>query len=220
MKGLYAIVDTTLLAARKTDPVEYAAALLEVRPAALQLRAKGLGSRDILGLLRTLGPMCRAAGVPLVANDRPDLAALAGCEAVHIGQEDVPCALVKRIAPELAIGISTHTTTELEVALAASPRYVGYGPIYATGSKANTAPVVGLEGLALAAPMARRARIPLVAIGGITLERIPEVARHVQLCAMIADLFPPTSSLRDVTERARFVHAALLAAQPSTEAPS
>jgi len=203
MKGLYAIVDTKLLAARRTEPLAYARAVLQVRPAALQLRAKDVPAREILALLRALGPMCRQAGVPLVANDRADLAALAGCEAVHIGQEDLPYELVHRIAPQLTVGISTHNAEQLARALSSSPRYVAYGPVFETSTKANPDPIVGLEGLRAASRMTRAAGIPLVAIGGITLSRVHEVAELADMCAVIADLYPVGGSLEDVTERAR-----------------
>src|SRR3954465_8119490 len=147
MKGLYAIVDTKLLAARGMDPVAYGRALVEVRPAALQVRAKDVSAREILAILRALGPVCRQHGVPLVANDRADLAALAGCECVHIGQEDLPYELVHRIAPQLGVGISTHDPEQLLRALAFKPRYVAYGPIFETANKMDASPVVGLEGL-------------------------------------------------------------------------
>lgn len=209
MKGLYAIVDTKLLAARGTDPVVYARALLEVRPAALQVRAKDMGARDILAILRALGPMCRQLGVPLVANDRADLAALAGCEAVHIGQDDLPYELVHRIAPQLSIGISTHNLTQLETALAIRPRYVAYGPIFDTVSKLSPDPVVGVEGLRQASRLARAAGVPLVAIGGITLARVPDLVEYADACAIIADLYPPGATMADVTERARAFQAAL-----------
>lgn len=218
MKGLYAIVDTKLLAARGTDPIAYARALLEARPAALQLRAKDLPAREILSLLRALGPICRQAGVPLVANDRADLAALAGCDIVHIGQEDLPYELVHRVCPQLAVGISTHNPEQLERALASQPRYVAFGPVFETASKASPDPVVGVEGLRAAAKRARAAGVPIVAIGGITLARVPEVAPHADACAVIADLYLPGATLRDVTERARAFQAALGAAQPVLEA--
>lgn len=211
MKGLYAIVDTKLLARRGTDPIAYARALLEARPAALQLRAKDLPSRAILGMLRALGPLCRQACVPLVANDRADLAALAGCELVHIGQEDVPCDLVRRIAPQLGVGISTHDVAQLERALALGPRYVAYGPVFETSTKSNPDPVVGEEGLERASRIARAAGTPLVAIGGITLARAPRVAAHADAFAVISDLYPEGASLRDVTERALAFRAALTA---------
>lgn len=208
MNGLYAIVDTKLLASRKVDPIAYARALLEVRPAALQLRAKDMPAREILALLRLLGPLCRHAGVPLVANDRADLAALAGCDAVHIGQQDLPYELVHRIAPHLGVGISTHNPEQLARALASRPRYVAYGPVFETQSKALAEPVVGLEELRVASNVAREAGVPLVAIGGITLARVDELARIVDCCAVIADLFPLGATMRTVTDRARAFHAA------------
>lgn len=202
MKGLYAIVDTSLLARRGTDPIAYARAVLAAKPAALQLRAKDVPARAILALLRALGPLCRQAGVPLVANDRADLAALAGCDAVHIGQEDLPFDLVHRIAPQLGVGLSTHDLGQLARALALRPRYVAYGPVFATSTKANPDPVVGADGLRQATAVARAAGIPLVAIGGITLERAPSIASDADMFAVIADLHPEGASLRDVTERA------------------
>jgi len=217
MKGLYAIVDTKLLASRRTDPIAYARALLAARPCALQLRAKDLPAREMLALLRQLGPMCRQNGVPLVANDRVDLAALAGCEAVHIGQEDLPFELVHRIAPQLSIGISTHTPEQLERALVSRPRYVAYGPVFATTTKSNPDPVVGLEGLRAASLLARAAGIPLVAIGGITLARVHEVASLADACAVISDLYLPGASLADATERARAFRSAFGVSGPSLE---
>jgi thiamine-phosphate pyrophosphorylase len=209
MKGLYAIVDTKLLAARGMDPVAYGRALLEVRPAALQVRAKDVSAREILAVLRALGPMCRQLGVPLVANDRADLAALAGCDAVHIGQEDLPYELVHRIAPQLRVGISTHDLAQLERALAFKPTYVAYGPIFETATKSNPDPVVGLEGLRQASQITRAAGVPLVAIGGITLARVHELAPYADACAVIGDLFLPGASLADVVERAKAFQAAL-----------
>lgn len=203
MKGLYAIVDTGFLAKRGTDPIAFARAVLEARPAALQLRAKDVPARAILALLRSLGPMCRQAGVPLVANDRADLAALAGCDAVHIGQEDLPYDLVHRIAPQLAVGISTHDPAQLERALSFKSRYVAYGPVFATASKANPDPVVGVEGLRAAAVQTRALAIPLVAIGGITLERAAAIANDADMFAVIADLYPEGASLADVSARAK-----------------
>ncbi len=209
MNGLYAIVDTKLLAARGMDPVAYARALLAARPAALQLRAKDMAARELLGLLRAIGPMCRQRGVPFVANDRADLAALAGCDCVHIGQDDLPYDLVHRIAPQLGVGISTHTTDQLERALAFKPRYVAYGPVFETSSKANAEPVVGLEGLRIASRVARSVGVPLVAIGGITLARAHELSEVASVCAVIGDLYPAGATIEDVTERARLFHAAL-----------
>lgn len=207
MRGLYAIVDTKLCAARNVDVMAYARAVLDAKPAALQLRAKDKSAREVLCLLRALGPLCRQAGVPLVANDRADLATLAGCEIVHIGQEDLPYELVHRIAPQLLVGISTHSPEQLARALSAKPHYVAFGPVFPTLNKENADPVVGLEGLRQAFRMTRAAGTSLVAIGGITMARAKDVAASADACAVIGDLFPEGASLADVTARARALHA-------------
>lgn len=209
MKGLYAIVDTTFLATRGTDPLAYARAVLDARPAALQLRAKEWQARDMLAVLRALAPLCRQRGVSLVANDRADVASLAGCDMVHLGQDDLGADLVHRVCPSLGLGISTHDTAQLQKALAARPSYVAFGPVFETTSKQKPDPVVGLAGLAAAARITRAAGIPLVAIGGITLARAAEVSAHADAAAVIADLYPLGASLEEVTARARAFHAAL-----------
>jgi len=209
MRGLYAIVDVGVLSGTGLEPLTFAKAILSARPAALQLRAKDLSARESLALLRALAPMCRAMHVPLVANDRPDLAALAGCDLVHLGQEDVPVELARRIAPGLGIGISTHTPAQLARALEAQPAYVAYGPVYPTTSKANPDPVVGLSALAEAARAAAVAHIPLVAIGGIDFSNAHEVASSADAAAVIRGLVAGVHDLRQAADRARLLHEAL-----------
>src|SRR6516164_1745367 len=164
MRGLYAIADVDTLDARGLDPVAFADAVLRASPAALQLRAKGVPAREALALLRELAPMCHRAGVPLVANDRPDLAILAGCDAVHVGQSDMPIDRVRRIAPGLGVGVSTHDLDQLDAALAARPLYVAYGPVFETTTKTNPDPVVGVGALRAARAHAVAAGVPLVGI--------------------------------------------------------
>jgi thiamine-phosphate pyrophosphorylase len=214
MHGLYAIVDAGALDQRSLDPVAFAEALLTAYPTALQLRAKDASARETLAVLRELAPMCHRAGVPLVANDRPDLAILAGCDLVHVGQDDMAIERIRRIAPGLGVGISTHTLDQLDVALAARPAYVAFGPIYPTTTKKDHEPVVGTAGLAAAYTRARAAGIPLVAIGGITYERARPLVSSTDAVAVISDLLPRLGSdggprpsaaeiYRDVSERAR-----------------
>jgi thiamine-phosphate pyrophosphorylase len=219
MRGLYAIVDTRALRARGLNPIAFAAAVLVARPAALQLRAKDSSPREFLALLRAISPLCREAGVPFVANDRADLAALAACGIVHVGQDDLAIERVRRIAPGMRVGLSTHTPEQLARALDAAPAYVAYGPVFPTASKTNPDPTVGLAGLREAAVVARRAGIPLVAIGGITLERAVEIGQIADAAAVIADLLPARvddasmeSVLESVSVRARELHAALSSA--------
>ncbi|WP_394821213.1 thiamine phosphate synthase [Pendulispora albinea] len=206
MRGLYPILDTTTLRARHMAPLDFAAEVLRARPCALQLRAKEDSDGDVLALLRELAPLCQRAAVPLVCNDRPDLAVLAGCDMVHVGQEDAPIEAARRIAPHVPIGVSTHDLNQLARAIEARPAYVAYGPIFPTSSKQNPDRVVGLDGLRAASELARRASIPLVAIGGITLERAPEVAQWADCAAVIAGVF---AEGRTLFEQASALHAAL-----------
>lgn len=210
-RGLYAIVDVTQLAARALDPLAFAQAVLVARPAALQVRAKELSARELLGLLRAVGALCRVVGVPMIANDRVDLAVLAGCDYVHVGQDDLSIERVRRVAPGLGVGVSTHTEEQLARALDARADYVAYGPIFPTTSKTNPEACVGLEGLRLASARARQAGATLVAIGGVTLERAPELANLADASAAIHALLPSSSAppYEDVTARARALHAAL-----------
>jgi len=177
----------------------------------LQLRAKHESTRDTLVLLRALRPLCTAFGALLIANDRPDLAALAGCDGVHIGQDDLPLPLVRLLAPGLLVGVSTHTLEQLAAALAEKPDYVAFGPVFGTVSKERADPTVGLALLAEAHAAARSAGIPLVAIGGINLERARQVAEHSELAAVIGALSPNPGSLEGVTEAAQALHATLSA---------
>lgn len=224
MRGLYAIVDVATLASRGLSPLAFADAVLRARPAALQLRAKESPPRETLAMLRELGPMCHRSGVPLVANDRPDLAVLAGCDRVHVGQTDMPIDRVRRIAPGLGVGVSTHTLEQLEAALLARPAYVAFGPVFPTASKKDPDTVVGIAAVREAYRRAAQADVPLVAIGGITRERGRDLVGWVDAVAVIADLLPPAPAegawppvddvLVEVTRRAR-AYGDLFALEPA-----
>lgn len=200
---LYPIVDVDALRARGLPVVPFAERVLSVRPALLQLRAKSSGARETLELLRALVPLCRAHGTLLFANDRPDLAVLAGADGVHVGQDDLPLAEVRRFAPRLRVGVSTHDLAQLSAALELAPDYVAFGPIFSTSSKARPDPNVGLDGLRRAAELASEAGLPLVAIGGITRERAAAVASSAALIAVIAALIPEDGAVEAVTSTAR-----------------
>jgi thiamine-phosphate pyrophosphorylase len=199
MRGLYAICDLEFLAERGIDPEAFAIELVRARPAAIQLRAKGSCPRETLGILRRLVAIGRDASVPIFANDRPDLAVVAGAFGVHLGQGDLPLADARRIGPSLAFGISTHDLEQLDEALLLRPDYVALGPIFSTASKRLAEPVVGLETLKRARALSAKAGIPLVAIGGITLARLPEVAPHADAVACIGALVP-SEGMRGVPE--------------------
>ncbi|WP_437816947.1 thiamine phosphate synthase [Sorangium sp. So ce1078] len=231
MRGLYAIVDTDSLARRGLDPAAFAEAVLDARPGALQLRDKRGGAARTLSLLRAIQPLAARAGVPLFANDRADLAVLARCDGVHVGQDDLPVPAVHRLAQRagvaLRVGLSTHTPAQLEAALREQHLdYVAIGPIFATSSKERPDAVVGLEGLAALRAMVERARpgLPVVAIGGISLERAREVAPLCSAASIIAALLPeqgaPASrALEDVSARARALKEALAPAARAAAPP-
>jgi thiamine-phosphate pyrophosphorylase len=218
VRGLYPIVDVDSLRELAAQAegggshaiLAFAERVLLARPPLLQLRAKHESTRDTLELLRALRPLCSKFGARLIANDRPDLAVLAQCDGVHIGQDDLPLPLVRLLAPGLLVGVSTHTLEQLAAALAEKPDYVAFGPVFSTLSKERADPSVGLALLAQAHESARRAGIPLVAIGGITLERAAQVGEHAELAAVIAALQPKRGSLEGVTEAAQALQAALV----------
>jgi thiamine-phosphate pyrophosphorylase len=200
VRGLYPILDVQALTARGIDPLAFADAVLSAHPPILQLRSKLGGARDPLSLLRELLPRCRRVKTLLYANDRPDLALLAGADGVHLGQNDVPAEALREFAPGLGFGLSTHDLAELDQALAERPNYVAFGPVFATQSKQDPERVVGSGLLREAGLRARSAGIPLVAIGGIDLERASEVAEHADLGSVIGAL--AHQDARVVLERA------------------
>jgi thiamine-phosphate pyrophosphorylase len=206
--GLYAIIDVDLLARAGREVLPFAERVLAAGAlAALQLRAKSLGARDALQLARQLAERCERAGVPFFVNDRPDLALLAGARGVHVGTDDLPVREVRRFAPTLLVGTSTHNPHDVIEALATDADYVAFGPVFATSSKRDHAPVTGLEALRNASLECASARRPLVAIGGITLESAPRIRETGATSgAVISGLL--VEEVR-VTDNARALHVAL-----------
>jgi thiamine-phosphate pyrophosphorylase len=141
--------------------------------------------------------------VPLVVNDRVDIALEVGADGVHLGQTDMPFADARRIAGSLAIGISTHDAGQVAAALAERPAYLAYGPVYATTTKENPDPVQGLTALRAAVLAATAAGIPSVAIGGITPARVGELLPTgvSAVCAISA-----VNNAPDVAAAARTIH--------------
>jgi thiamine-phosphate pyrophosphorylase len=209
MRGLYPIVDLDTLARRSIAPLAFAEAVLTARPPLLQLRAKRQTPREVLQLLTELKPLCERCGTLLFANDRPDLALLAGVDGVHVGQDDVPLSAVRRLPGALRVGVSTHDHAQLATALAERPDYVAFGPIFSTTSKENADPALGLEALARASEQARAAGVPLVAIGGLTVSLAAELGEGPLLAAVISDLLADGDAVAAIAARARAWQTAL-----------
>ena len=188
MRGLYPIVDLDTLTRHGISPLAFAEAMLSARPPLLQLRAKHEAPRAVLSLLTRLKPLCEQAGTLLFANDRPDLALLAGADGVHVGQDDLPLSEVRRLSSALRVGVSTHSHVQLARALEDRPDYVAFGPVFATRSKDGADPELGLHALQRATELASAAQVPLVAIGGLTLGVANELNRCGVVAAVISDL--------------------------------
>lgn len=186
---LYAIVDVGACAAAGLDVADTARAFAEAGAGLVQLRAKALDAGALLALADRLQHALAATGAALVVNDRVDVAAAAGA-GVHLGQHDLPAAEARRLlGPGAIIGRSTHTPVELARALEEPVSYVAFGPVFATTTKQNPDPVVGLDGLTAAVRAAHAVGRPIVAIGGLTLARAADIARTgADAMAVISDL--------------------------------
>lgn len=171
--GLYAILDLDALARAGLFDVGAAArALCEGRPRVLQLRAKNAGASTFAAAARDVGAAARAHGVCFIVNDRVDVAALVGADGVHLGQDDLPVEVARaQLGPCALIGLSTHDLAQVARAQDSGADYLGFGPVFATATKQNPDPVVGLHGLAQACAASQ---LPVAAIGGV---RLRDVAR-------------------------------------------
>lgn len=190
MSRVYAIVDEDVCQKRGISAALVFGALLEARVSIIQYRAKGQSDDATLSKLRELVQLRAELGpkTEIFANDRPDLAELAGTDGVHLGQTDMPIEQVRAHFPRLKVGVSTHNAKELEAALDERPDYVAIGPVFETQSKKDPEPTLGLFGLAELAAHARAAGVPSVAIGGITEGTLGSVLAHADRAATISAL--------------------------------
>jgi thiamine-phosphate pyrophosphorylase len=168
----------------------------------VQIRAKLAEGRALYDMVVAALAALRGTKTRLVVNDRVDVACAAGADGAHVGQDDLPaCAARELLGPNRLLGISTHTLEQARIASALPVDYVAYGPIFATRTKANPDPIVGLDGLSRVRAIVST---PLVAIGGITLERVPDViAAGADSVAVIGDLWPDEGTVE--ARVARFV---------------
>jgi thiamine-phosphate pyrophosphorylase len=177
-----------VLDADRVPAVPAAEALLEAGARILQFRHKSFFSRKAFEEARRISELCRHAGALFVVNDRADIAKLLDA-ALHLGQDDLAPADARRILPAPnIIGFSTHNEQQLRAGDREPVDYLAIGPIFATKSKQNPDPMVGLDRLRAWRSLTRK---PLVAIGGITRESAPQVFEAgADSVAVIGDLFP------------------------------
>src|SRR5262245_13160991 len=184
---LYPVVDVDLCRARGLDPLAVLAAFLDAGATFIQLRDKQPSSGGRLALADAAVALAHGAGARLIVNDRADIARLSGADGVHVGQDDLAVEDVRRIVgPDAIVGISTHDAAQIAAAVRTTATYIAVGPVYGTRSKDTGYSARGLDLVRQAAAASGR---PVVAIGGITLERAPEViAAGAASVAVISDL--------------------------------
>jgi thiamine-phosphate pyrophosphorylase len=193
---LYAITDCQL---SNCTHQEIVAQLLAGGARWIQLRDKEASAKEMLDAARACLALTRAAGAALIINDRVDVALAANADGVHLGQDDLTVEEAREmLGPDKIIGLSTHSLDQVCGALDTTANYIAVGPVFPTTTKENPDSVVGLELVREVRALTKR---PLVAIGGITLERAPEViAAGADSVAVISALYPFTE-IRDFTSK-------------------
>lgn len=167
--------------------VEVVRAMLDAGVRLIQYREKRKKAGEMYRECKELRAMTRAAGAALVVNDHIDLALLVEADGVHVGQEDLPVAAVRRLTgPRVAIGLSTHGPDQARAAVAAGADSIGVGPIHATRTKEDVCAPVGLEYLDF---VVREIDLPFAAIGGIKTHNLPQVlARGARTVCLVTEI--------------------------------
>jgi thiamine-phosphate pyrophosphorylase len=193
---LYAILDEESSTRAGWSIPSLARACLAGGARLLQIRAKLAAGGALLAMCDEVLAETRRASAILIVNDRADVAAAAGADGIHLGQDDLPVSAVVRTFPSLdLIGVSTHSPEQVDQAAAGPAAYISVGPVFETRTKATADRSVGVELVGYAVGRVRQASggpsaaRPVVAIGGITLERAPEVIHAgATSVAVISDL--------------------------------
>ena len=197
----YPLLDTRVLGALSISPLDAARAVLDEGAKILQYRHKATWAQSVFDEAAEIARMSAEAGALFVVNDRVDFAKLLKA-AVHIGSDDLsPFAARRILGPEPVIGFSTHNGFQLKQASEEAVQYLALGPIFSTVTKENPDPVVGLDNLEKWRALTDK---PVVAIGGITLERAVDVLRRgADSVAVISGFLPRDHSVRGLREMAR-----------------
>jgi thiamine-phosphate pyrophosphorylase len=193
---LYAILDPSQIPERPI--AEVCDILLASGVRLIQYRNKNAPAKTVYEHCADLARRAGLAGARFIVNDRSDIARASGADGVHVGQDDLPVELARAVVGVGKwVGFSTHNLEQVASADKTSADYIAFGPVFATSSKENPDPVVGIEGLRSAREVTRK---PLVAIGGITLESVDDVlAAGADSVAVISDLLKAS----DIGSRAR-----------------
>jgi thiamine-phosphate pyrophosphorylase len=201
--SLYPIIDTGLCRSQGIDPYALADACFRGGVRLVQIRAKDDAGAALLELTERIVAAARAVGAAVIVNDRADIARMAAADGVHVGQTDLPPSAARAIVGDHGIvGVSTHDHRQIDEALASDANYVAVGPVFATTTKDTGYTARGLDLVRYASGRGK----PVVAIGGITLERAADVIdAGASALAVISDILVGN----DPERRVRAFHARL-----------
>ena len=201
--SVYLVTDRGLARGRTTFDI--VAAAIRGGVSCVQLREKSCSTREFIEEALAIRPLLAQHKIPLIINDRIDVALAVEADGVHLGQKDMPCPQARRLVPEtMLIGISAESLGDAVQAAKEGADYIGVSPIYATPTKTDTAPPLGLEGL-----LAIRAAvdIPLVGIGGVNTANAGDVIKNgadgVAVVSAIVAADNPEAAARDLQEIVR-----------------
>lgn len=169
--SLYVITDRRVAGSRSLPDLVWAA--IQGGATVVQLREKEASTREMIRLGRSLHELTQKAGIPLIVNDRVDVALAIDAEGVHLGVDDMPVSIARRLlGPHRLIGFSPSTLDEARQAEREGADYLGIGDVYGTPSKPDAGPPIGIEGLTR---FVQAVSIPVVAIGGIKADNAAAV---------------------------------------------
>lgn len=174
---------------------------------AVQIRDKSATAQNLGLAVAECQPLARKYGAALLVNDRVDIALLCGADGAHVGQEDLPAAMARRLLPPPALlGVSVSSLEEAERAARDGADYLGVGPVFATGTKKDAGCPLGLAAIAA---LVRSAPLPVVAIGGIDYENVAAVARTGVAGVAVVSAVTRASDMAAATRalKARFLEA-------------
>jgi thiamine-phosphate pyrophosphorylase len=206
--SLYLVTDSSLALGRPIRKIVEAA--IRGGVTIVQYREKNAPSRQMISQAEGLMELCRANHIPFIVNDRVDVALAVGADGVHVGQDDMPAALVRKlIGPEKIIGVSAEGVAQAQVAALEGADYVGASPIFATPTKPDAPPPIGALGLKA---ITRGCTVPVVAIGGLNAKNAESMIRAgasgvavVSAIMSAEDVESATREIRRVIGQARSV---------------
>lgn len=212
MRGLYLVTDRGLAGDRPLEEVVLAA--VEGGAGVVQLREKELATRAFVESARRLKALLEPRGIPLIVNDRVDVALAAGADGVHLGQEDMAYPDARALlGPDAIIGLSVETPEDVREAEGFDVDYLGVSPIFPTPTKSDTKGAWGLDGLA---EVRRMSRHRLVAIGGLNATNAADAIRAgADAVAVVSAICAAADPRRAAKELAAVVDAALADREPS-----